>query len=161
MQLVLGDALAIALLEARGFSAHDFKVYHPGGRLGSRLTFIRDIMHTGDRLPLVALGVPVAEAIMEMSGKRFGCVAVVDGSGRLSGIVTDGDLRRHVGPGLMSETVDALMTPTPLTVRPETLAVEALAVLNETRRSVLIVTDEENVPIGIVHLHDLYAVGPA
>lgn len=161
MQLVLGDALAVALLEARGFSAHDFKVYHPGGRLGSRLTFIRDIMHSGDRVPLVALGMPVADAIMEMSGKRFGCVGIVDDTGRLTGIVTDGDLRRHMGPGLMSETVDALMTRTPLTVRPETLAVEALALLNETRRSVLIVVDGRHAPIGIVHLHDLYAVGPA
>lgn len=161
MQLVLGDALAIALLEARGFSAHDFKVYHPGGRLGSRLTFIGDIMHSGDRMPLVALGVPVAEAIMEMTGKRFGCVGVVDATGSLIGIVTDGDLRRHMGPGLMTETVDALMTPHPMTVRPETLAAEALALLNETRRSVLIVVDARHVPIGIVHLHDLYAVGPA
>lgn len=161
MQLVLGDALAVALLEARGFSAHDFKIYHPGGRLGSRLTFVRDIMHSGDRMPLVSRGVPVAEAIMEMSGKRFGCVGVVDAAGSLSGIVTDGDLRRHMGPGLMSETVDALMTPSPMTVRPETLAAEALALLNETRRSVLIVVDARHVPIGIVHLHDLYAVGPA
>lgn len=161
MQLVLGDALAVALLEARGFSAHDFKIYHPGGRLGSRLTYIRDIMHSGDRLPLVALGVPVADAIIEMSGKRFGCVAIVDEAGTLTGIVTDGDLRRHMGPGLMAETVDALMTRTPLTVRQETLAVEALALLNETRRSVLLVVDVRHRPIGIVHLHDLYAVGPA
>lgn len=160
MQLVLGDALAIALLETRGFSAHDFKVYHPGGRLGSRLTFIRDIMHTGVRIPLVNVGVPVAEAIMEMTGKRFGCVGVVDATGRLAGIVTDGDLRRHMGPGLMGETVDALMTAHPLTVGSDTLAVEALALLNETRRSVLLVVDGRQAPIGIVHLHDLYAVGP-
>lgn len=161
MQLVLGDALAIALLEARGFSAHDFKVYHPGGRLGSRLTFIRDIMHTGERIPLVRTGVPVAEAIMEMTGKRFGCVGVVDAAGSLTGIVTDGDLRRHMGPGLMTETVEALMTAHPLTVRPNTLAAEALALLNETRRSVLLVVDARQMPVGIVHLHDLYAVGPA
>ncbi len=161
MQLVLGDALAIALLEARGFSAHDFKVYHPGGRLGSRLTFIRDIMHTGERIPLVRTGVPVAEAIMEMTGKRFGCVGVVDGPGSLVGIVTDGDLRRHMGPGLMTETVETLMTAQPLTVRPDTLAAEALALLNETRRSVLLVVDAGQMPVGIVHLHDLYAVGPA
>lgn len=161
MQLVLGDALAIALLEARGFSAHDFKVYHPGGRLGTRLTFIRDIMHTGERMPLVTSGVPVAEAIMEMTGKRFGCVGVVDATGSLTGIVTDGDLRRHMGPNLMAEAVDALMTTHPLTVRPDTLAVEALALLNETRRSVLLVVDGLQRPIGIVHLHDLYAVDPA
>ena len=161
MQLALGDALAIALLEARGFSALDFKVYHPGGRLGSRLTFIRDIMHTGERIPLVPIGMPVAEAIMEMTGKRFGCVGVVDATGRLTGIVTDGDLRRHMGPSLMTETVENLMTPHPLTVRPQTLAAEALALLNETRRSVLLVVDGRQMPIGIVHLHDLYAVGPA
>ena len=161
MQLVLADALAVALLEARGFSAHDFKLYHPGGRLGSRLTFVRDVMHEGERMPVVTLGARMAETLMEMTGKRLGCVIIVDAAGALAGIVTDGDLRRHMSPTLMTETVDAVMTRQPITAGPEMLAAEALAMLNDTRRSVLIVADERRVPVGIVHLHDLYAAGIA
>ncbi len=161
MQLVLGDALAVALLESRGFSATDFKLFHPGGRLGTRLTFVRDVMHTGERMPLVRVGAAMGDTLMEMTGKRFGCVCVVDAAGRLAGIVTDGDLRRHMGPDLMSHGVDAVMTVRPLTVRPEMLAAEALALLNDTRRSVLIVVDDRDTPVGILHLHDLYAAGVA
>ena len=161
MQLVLGDALAIALLEARGFSAHDFKLFHPGGKLGARLTFVRDVMHTGTAIPLVAVGVPMAETLMEMTGKRFGCGGGVTPDGRLTGIVTDGDLRRHMGPDLMSRTVDAVMTHQPMTVEPQTLAAEALALLNEKRRSVLLVVDQDHCPVGVLHLHDLYAIGLA
>ncbi len=98
MQLAIGDALAVALLEARGFSAHDFKTLHPGGKLGARLRFVRDVMHGGDRLPQVRDGAHMAEAIVEMTGKRFGCVCVIDPEGHLAGLVTDGDLRRHMGP---------------------------------------------------------------
>ena len=164
MQLVLGDALAVALLEARGFSAHDFKLYHPGGKLGARLTLVRDVMHGGTRMPLVPVGTSMADTLMEMTGKRFGCVAVTDAAGTLAGIVTDGDIRRHMGPSLMGadlmgRRVEAVMTPSPMTVAPGTLAAEALALLNETRRTVLIVVDEARVPVGILHLHDLYAVG--
>ena len=161
MQLALGDALAIALLEARGFSARDFKVYHPGGKLGAKLTFVRDVMHKGGEIPRVRSGAPMAEAIVEMTGKRFGCVAVVDEPGTLIGIVTDGDLRRHMGPQLMDQAIDAIMTRTPTTIGPEALAVEALALLNERRRSVLLVVDTARKPVGIVHLHDLYAIGVA
>ena len=161
MQLVLGDALAVALLQARGFTATDFKVFHPGGKLGARLVFVRDVMHVGDRIPRVPQGAPMAEAVVEMTGKRLGCVAVVAESGQLSGIVTDGDLRRHMGPDLMAQPVDAVMTRGPLTIGPEALAVEALVLLNETRRSVLVVVDGALRPVGIVHLHDLYAVGVA
>lgn len=161
MQLVLGDALAVALLEARGFSAHDFKQFHPGGKLGARLTLVRDVMHKGTALPLVAIGAAMAETLMEMTGKRFGCVGVVAPDGRLTGIVTDGDLRRHMGPDLMNQPVEAVMTANPMTAGPEMLAAEALALLNEKRRSVLLVVDATGRPVGAVHLHDLYAIGLA
>ena len=161
MLLVLGDALAVALLEARGFSAHDFKLYHPGGKLGARLTFVRDAMHVGQEVPCVTQGASMSDTIVEMTGKRFGCVAVVDGSGVLVGIVTDGDLRRHMGPGLMERRVDEVMTRGPITIAADALGVEALALLNERRRSVLLVVDERVTPVGIVHLHDLLGIGIA
>ena len=161
LQLVLGDALAVALLEARGFSARDFKLFHPGGRLGSRLTFVRDVMHADARVPLVRTGTLMAETVMEMTGKRFGCVGVIDSDGVLAGIVTDGDLRRHMAPDLLNLPVEAVMTLGPTVVRPDALAAEALALLNEKRRSVLLVVDEAGRPVGIVHLHDLYAIGIA
>ncbi|WP_237476904.1 KpsF/GutQ family sugar-phosphate isomerase [Lichenibacterium dinghuense] len=161
MQLALGDALAVALLEARGFSAHDFKTLHPGGKLGSQLTYVRDVMHSGAEVPRVATGATMAEAVVEMTGKRFGCVCALDAEGRLAGLVTDGDLRRHMGPGLMDLRVDAVMTARPLTIDPEALAAEALALLNGQRRSVLPVVDAGGVPVGILHIHDLYAIGVA
>lgn len=159
MQMVLGDALAVALLEARGFSARDFRLYHPGGKLGARLTFVRDVMHVGAALPLVRTGTAMAEAVVEMTGKRFGCVAVADEAGVLAGIVTDGDLRRQMGPGLMERVAGQVMTRHPTTIDPDALAAEALALLNEKRRSVLIVVDGAGRPLGIVHLHDLTAIG--
>ena len=161
MQLAMGDALAVALLEARGFSARDFKTLHPGGKLGSQLTYVRDVMHAGDEIPRVPAGAAMAEAVMEMTGKRFGCVCVVDATGRLAGIVTDGDLRRHMGPGLMDLAVSAVMTPEPLTIGEGALAAQALALLNGQRRSVLPVLDRDGVPVGILHIHDLYAIGLA
>ena len=161
MQLAMGDALAVALLEAKGFSEHDFKTYHPGGKLGAKLTFVRDVMHTGDRIPRIAAGAAMADAVVEMSGKRFGCVCVLDPAGRLAGIVTDGDLRRHMGPDLLSAPIRAVMSYPPMTIGPDALAVEALALLNGHRRSVLPVVDGAGTPVGIVHLHDLYAIGVA
>ena len=161
MQLAIGDALALALLEAKGFSAHDFKTYHPGGKLGAQLTFVRDVMHAEERIPRIPIDATMAEAIVEMSGKRFGCVCVQDQGGRLAGLITDGDLRRHMGPDLMTTTVRAVMTPDPMTVGPDGLAAEALALLNDKRRSVLPVVDGDRRPIGILHLHDLYAIGVA
>ena len=161
MQLAMGDALAVALLEARGFSAHDFKTLHPGGKLGSQLTYVRDVMHDGDAIPHVAAGAVMSEAVVEMTGKRFGCVCVMDVAGRLAGLVTDGDLRRHMGPGLMGLAVEDVMTPHPLTIGPEALAAQALALLNGKRRSVLPVVDRDGVAVGILHIHDLYAIGVA
>ncbi|HEY0440480.1 MAG TPA: KpsF/GutQ family sugar-phosphate isomerase, partial [Xanthobacteraceae bacterium] len=122
MQLALGDALAIALLESRGFTAVDFRVFHPGGRLGAMLKFVRDLMHTGDAIPLVPLGTAMPRAIAEMTAKTYGCVGITDRHGHLVGIITDGDLRRHMRPDLMTAAVDEVMTKNPKTTTPDTLA---------------------------------------
>jgi arabinose-5-phosphate isomerase len=161
MQLALGDALAVALLEARGFSATDFRVYHPGGKLGAMLSHVSDLMHTGDRLPLVKLGTSMPDAIEELSRKRFGCVGVVDEDGRLCGVVTDGDIARHLDINLKEAVVDDWMTENPKTVGKDTLATAAMALLNKYSIGALIVVNEENCPIGIVHFHDLLRVGVA
>lgn len=160
MQLVIGDALAVALLEARGFTPEHFRTFHPGGQLGASLTQIRDIMHVGDRLPLVASGTSMAEAIVQISQKGFGCVAVTGADGRLAGIITDGDLRRHIGDGLLARTVDEVMTRSPKTVDPDTLAATALQIVNSSAITTLMVVDGGR-PVGIVHLHDLLRIGVA
>jgi len=160
MQLALGDALAIALLESRGFTALQFRDLHPGGRLGSLLKFVRDLMHVGDSLPRVALGTPMAEALVEMTGKGFGCVGVIDTGGRLVGIITDGDLRRHMRPNLLEQRVDEVMTRTPRTVTADQLAGEVLELMNASKITALFVV-EDGRPAGIVHLHDLLRAGVA
>ena len=161
MQLALGDALAIALLESRGFTANDFKVFHPGGKLGASLTHVGDLMHGGDRIPLVPLGTPVPEAVRVLAEKRFGCVGIVSGDGTLAGIITDGDLARNLGQDLPAMLVDQLMTRNPKTVAKSTLASSALAILEDFNISALIVTDERRMPLGIVHFHDLLRIGAA
>jgi arabinose-5-phosphate isomerase len=160
LQLAIGDALAIALLEARGFTPDHFRTFHPGGQLGASLTLIREIMHTGDELPLVALGTKMPEAMMTLSKKRFGCICVVDGEGLLTGIVTDGDLARNLHRNLAETKVDDIMTMRPKTVKPQMLASAALALLNEHNISALIVV-EDNRPVGVVHFHDLLRIGVA
>lgn len=160
MQLALGDALAIALLEGRGFSPSDFKVLHPGGSLGASLTHVSEIMHSGEELPLVAANTPMDVAVSRMSQKGFGCIGVVDEAGDLIGVVTDGDLRRNITRNMMTLVVDDVMTSTPKTVAPETLAHKAMAILNERAITTLIVTVERK-PVGIVHLHDLLRIGVA
>jgi arabinose-5-phosphate isomerase len=160
MQLALGDALAIALLESRGFTAVDFGVFHPRGKLGAALKFVRDLMHTDAAVPLIRRGAPMSEAIVEMTAKGFGCVAVTDGAGKLAGIITDGDLRRHMGPDLLQQSVDAVMTVSPVTVRPDQLAGEALQLLNSLKKQALIVVEADK-PIGIVNFHDLLRAGVA
>jgi arabinose-5-phosphate isomerase len=159
MQLALGDALAIALLESRGFTAVDFGLFHPGGRLGALLKFTRDVMHTGDKVPLVDCRTAVSEAILVMSAKGFGCVGIVD-DGRLVGIITDGDLRRHMSDNLLAAKVDDVMTRAPKTVRPDQLASEALEILNATKITALFVVDGGK-PAGILHIHDLLRIGTA
>jgi arabinose-5-phosphate isomerase len=160
LQLAMGDALAIALLEARGFTAHDFRIFHPGGKLGAVLQHARDIMHTGERLPLAPVGTRMSEAIVLMTAKGFGCLGVVDGSGRLVGIITDGDLRRHLTNDLLRRTVDEVMSRSPKTVGPETLAASTLEILNASGISALFVVESER-PTGIVHVHDLLRTGVA
>jgi len=160
MQLALGDALAIALLESRGFTAIDFGVFHPRGKLGAALKFVRDVMHPPPAVPLIKRGASMAEAIVEMSAKGFGCVAVTDADGRLAGVITDGDLRRHMRDDLLQATVDEVMTASPKTVRPDQLASEALALLNASKITALIVVDSGK-PVGIVHFHDLLRAGVA
>ena len=163
MQLALGDALAIALLTRRGFDAQDFRQFHPGGRLGARLRRVRDLMHGGDAMPLASPETPMPAALIEISQKRFGCLGVLDGAGRLVGIVTDGDLRRHMGPDLLTRQVGAIMTRAPRTIGPEGLAADALRVMNEPPRPIttLFVVDTGLVPLGILHVHDLLRAGVA
>lgn len=161
MQLAIGDALAVALLEAKGFTAQDFRRFHPGGKLGARLTFVRDVMHIGDKLPLVSAGALMSEAMVEISAKGFGCVGVLDLMGKLAGIVTDGDLRRHMRPDLMSAKVIDVMTASPKVGAPDLLAVEALQNLNSRKIAALFIVDADERPVGIVHLHDLLRIGAA
>jgi arabinose-5-phosphate isomerase len=161
MQLALGDALAVALLEARGFSATDFRVYHPGGKLGAMLSHVSDLMHTGDRLPLINKGASMPDAIHELSAKRFGCVGVLDEDGRLCGVLTDGDLARHLDGNLGVMTVDEAMTENPKTIGKDALATAAMALLNKHSIAALLVIDEDRRPIGIIHFHDLLRVGVA
>src|SRR5215212_11365505 len=160
MMLALGDALAIALLEGRGFTSTDFSVLHPGGKLGALLKYTGDLMHAGGAVPLKPLGTHMSEALVEMTSKGFGCVGIVDGRGLIAGIVTDGDLRRHMGPDLMAATVDEVMTKNPKTIGRDMLAGEALELLNSSKITTLIVADAGK-PVGIVHLHDLLRAGVA
>jgi arabinose-5-phosphate isomerase len=169
MQVAIGDCLAIALLERRGFTAQDFKMFHPGGSLGAQLKFVSDIMRTGDSLPLVPEGRVMAEAIVTMTEKSLGCLGVIDADGGLIGMITDGDLRRHMGPGLLQARVEEIMTRTPKTLPPDTLASAALEQINSLRRGdatrppgvtqIFIVDDGK--PVGIVHVHDLLRAGVA
>jgi arabinose-5-phosphate isomerase len=160
MQLALGDALAIALLESRGFTAVDFGIFHPRGKLGAALKFVRDVMHPRPAVPLIERGAPMSEAIVEMSAKGFGCVAVTGHDGKLLGVITDGDLRRHMRTDLLQAPVDDIMTASPKTVRPDQLAGEALQLLNSSKITALIVVESEH-PVGIVHFHDLLRAGVA
>jgi arabinose-5-phosphate isomerase len=158
MQLALGDALAVALLESRGFSAQDFSVLHPAGKLGAMLKFVRDLMHKDEAVPVKPLGTRMSEALVEMTSKGFGCVGIVDARGEIAGIVTDGDLRRHMRPDLMTASVDEVMTKNPKTIGPDLLASEALEILNASKITALIVTEGKK-PVGIIHLHDILRAG--
>jgi arabinose-5-phosphate isomerase len=174
MMLALGDALAIALMEARAFTPQDFRLFHPGGRLGARLTRVRDLMHGGDEMPLVPEGAPMSEALLEISRKGFGVTGVTGAGGRLVGIVTDGDLRRHMD-GLLGLAAGEVMTRAPRTVGPEALAEEALQVMNARRITCLFVVPEgqapsgaapdarsaaaPGTPLGLIHVHDCLRAG--
>ncbi len=160
MQLAIGDALALALLERRGFTASDFRVFHPGGSLGASLSHVKDVMHRGDELPLVKIGTPMPEAMRIHSHKHFGCVIVENEDGTLAGIITDGDLTRNVDRPMATLKVDDIMTRSPKTVSPDQLLGATLALLNEARIGAVIVV-EANRPVGLVHFHDLLRAGVA
>lgn len=160
LQIALGDALAVALLEQRGFKAGDFHVFHPGGKLGAMLRTVGDLMHGADELPLVSAATPMRQALLVMTQKRWGIVGVLDAAGRLAGAITDGDLRRHID-GLMDHTAGEVMTPGPKkVVPPGMLASEALALMSDPAPpvTVLFVVDDGR-PVGVLHVHDLLRAG--
>lgn len=163
MQMALGDALAVALLTRRGFTAADFSRFHPGGRLGARLRHVRDLMHEGDEVPLAPPDLPMHRALLRITEKRFGCLGVTGPGGRLIGIVTDGDLRRHMAPDLLARPVAEIMTADPRTITADALAAEALHAMNARGRpiTVLFVVDPAGRPVGILHVHDLLHAGIA
>ena len=163
MQAAIGDALAIALLEGRGFTALEFANFHPGGKLGAMLKFVRDIMHTGDAIPKKPLGTKMSDALVEMSTKGFGCVCIVDHHGEIAGIITDGDLRRHMRPDLMTANVDDVMTRNPRTVSPGMLASEIMreSVDSSKPAVMVLIVAEGKKPVGIVHVHDVLRAGVA
>ena len=160
LQLVLGDALAVALIEARGFTSSDFHILHPGGSLGAKLCTVGQIMGTDEAIPRVGRDASLSSATLEMSRKRYGCTAVVDDEDRLIGVFTDGDLRRCIAVHDLTDNIGAHMSPDPLRVTPDTLASDALWILNKNAVSVLFV-EEKGKLVGIVHIHDIVKAGVA
>ncbi|MEZ5901055.1 MAG: KpsF/GutQ family sugar-phosphate isomerase [Hyphomicrobiaceae bacterium] len=158
MQLALGDCLAIALLEAKGFTAHDFKIFHPGGSLGANLKHVSDIMHKADKLPLTGPNEMMSTAVLTMTAKSFGCLGIIDGKGRLVGVITDGDLRRHIDTDMRKARTGDIMTRKPKSVRPNMLASAALEFMNASCITSLFVVDKSK-PVGIIHVHDLLRAG--
>ncbi len=160
MMLALGDAISVALVQRRGFSKQDFSVFHPGGKLGKAFIRVCDLMHKEEELPLVKEDDAMRDVLITMTSKRFGCAGVVASSGTLSGIITDGDLRRNMQPDLLEKPAKEVMKSSPLTIRPQALAAEALAVMNKFSITSLFVTDNEQ-PVGILHIHDCLRAGIA
>jgi len=160
MTLALGDALAVALMEHRQFTPEHFRDFHPGGKLGAQLSRVSDLMHSGAALPLIGMDTPMGDALLEISQKGFGVVGVTDVEGRLAGIITDGDLRRHMD-GLLSRTAKDVMTRAPSTLTPEALAEEAVSVMNARKITCLFVVDPtgNGAPDGLLHIHDCLRVG--
>lgn len=158
MMMALGDALAVALCERKGFSREDFSVFHPGGKLGKAFIRVRDLMHVAPALPLVAESATMDKAILEMTKGSFGCAGVTSGK-KLVGIITDGDLRRHMGSDLLAKPVKDVMHKNPLTIRVDALAAEALTVMNDRKVTSLFIVDEAGTPEGIIHIHDCLRAG--
>lgn len=158
LMLALGDAIAVALLERLQFSPTDFKTFHPGGKLGLKLLKVSDLMHAGDELPTAHGDIVMSEALLVMTAKRFGCLAIVDADRKLEGIITDGDLRRHMGPDFLNMRAKEIMTSEAQTVGPDTLASEAVALMNAKSITNLFVVDQK-CPVGIVHIHDCLRAG--
>ena len=160
VMLALGDAIAIALLERKGFSPDRFHALHPGGRLGRTLLKVADLMHRGEEVPLASGDTAMADALLVMTNKRFGCVAIVDGDGVLQGVITDGDLRRHMSPGLLDLRAAEVMTRAPKTIGADALASEAVGLMNSNTITNLFVV-EDGRPVGILHIHDCLRAGVA
>lgn len=158
--IVLGDILAVRLLERKGFTKTDFRQRHPGGKLGSFLKKVSDLMHKGEEMPLVHEDTPMQDALLVMTSKMLGCVGVINKEGKLVGIFTDGDLRRCLGPDILTQTAQDVMTKNPKTIAPDVLAVEALNTMNNTGKGItqlFVIQDEK--PIGIIHMHDCLRAG--
>lgn len=158
MMMAMGDALAMALLKLHGFTAADFSLFHPGGHLGRRLRLVRDIMHGGDEIPLADAGTPMSEALVVMSAKGFGCLGVTR-AGRLAGMISDGDLRRHMSDDLLRRYAGEIMTPDPVTIAPDAPASKALALMNGRRITCLMVEDASGSVVGVLHMHDCLRAG--
>ncbi|WP_417679219.1 KpsF/GutQ family sugar-phosphate isomerase [Pseudodonghicola sp.] len=160
LTLAMGDALAVALMKYRHFGPENFRDFHPGGKLGAQLSKVRDLMHVGEALPMVAADTPMSEALLEISRKSFGVAGVTDASGALIGIITDGDLRRHMA-GLLSQTAKDVMTANPTTIGPDALAEQAVAVMNRRKITCLFVVDPAGSrnAVGLLHIHDCLRVG--
>ena len=156
--LALGDALSVSLLERKGFSSQDFQVFHPGGKLGQSLMRVSDLMHEGEAVPLCSVDAPMKQAILAITAKGFGCVGVMDANGLLAGVVTDGDLRRHMGSDILAQRAGDVMTANPKSIRPQALAAEAVAVMNKYSITGLFVADDGK-PVGILHIHDCLRAG--
>jgi arabinose-5-phosphate isomerase len=159
LQLALGDALAIALLEDKGFTATAFRDFHPGGKLGAQLKFVRDVMRTGSALPLACLTMGMADALVVMTEKACGCLGITAADGHLVGIITDGDLRRHMSTALLQRRVSEVMTWGPKTIVASALASEALEMLNSANITSMFVINEAGLPLGLIHIHDLLRIG--
>ena len=158
--MVLGDILAVRLLERKGFTKTDFKQRHPGGKLGSFLKKVSDLMHKGDEMPLVHEDTPMQDALLVMTSKMLGCIGVIDKEGNLVGIFTDGDLRRCLGPDILQKTAQDVMTKNPKTIAPDVLAVEALNTMNNTGKGITqLFVIQDRKPIGIIHMHDCLRAG--
>lgn len=162
LMMALGDALAIALLELHHFSKDEYKLRHPGGKLGKMMLTVADLMHKGDEMPLVAPDTKMSDALLEMSGKGFGCLGIVDAGGFFCGVFTDGDLRRSMSPDLLTKSIKDVMTPTPTVTSPDTLALEALRIMNTTGKGITsLFVLEERKPVGLLHMHDCLRAGVA
>ncbi|MEE2745371.1 MAG: KpsF/GutQ family sugar-phosphate isomerase [Pseudomonadota bacterium] len=158
MTMALGDTLAVALMNKIGFSSEDFQIRHPGGQLGKRLLKVSDIMHTGENIPLTRGEELMSEIIPEMTAKSFGCIGIIDANQKLLGIITDGDLRRHMSDNILDLSAAKVMTPHPRTIRPSALATESVLVMNEAKITTLFVSDDNRV-VGIIHIHDCLRAG--
>ncbi|MBW8734132.1 MAG: KpsF/GutQ family sugar-phosphate isomerase [Asticcacaulis sp.] len=158
MTLALGDALAVAVMEKRGFQPHDFHTFHPGGKLGAQLLSVSALMHSGDALPLITEAMAMGEALLVMTAKSFGVVGITDSDGVLTGIITDGDLRRNM-TGLMDKTAVQVMHKGPRTIRPDALAAEALGIMNTKKITCLFAVDADGKPVGLIHIHDCLRAG--